>query len=76
MKELIEKIARSLVDNPDAVSVNEVEGEHSVVLELKVAQEDMGKVIGRSGTHAEAIRTIVRAIGGKKGRRYLLEILE
>jgi predicted RNA-binding protein YlqC (UPF0109 family) len=76
MRELIEKIARSLVDNPDAVSVNEVEGEHSVVLELKVAREDMGKVIGRSGTHAEAIRTIVRAIGGKKGRRYLLEILE
>jgi hypothetical protein len=76
MKELIEKIARSLVDTPDAVSVNEVEGEHSVVLELKVAKEDMGKIIGRKGTHAEAIRTIVRAIGGKRGRRYLLEILE
>lgn len=76
MRELVEKIAKALVDKPEEVVVNELEGEHSVVLELKVAQEDMGKVIGRSGTHAEAIRTIIRAIGGKKGRRYLLEILE
>ncbi len=67
---------RALVDKPDEVEVTEVEGQHSCVIELKVAKEDIGKVIGRRGIHAQAIRTIVAAAGGKKKKRYLLEILE
>ena len=59
MKELVEMIAKALVDNPEMVQVNEIEGEQSVILELKVAQEDMGKVIGKQGRIAKAIRTVV-----------------
>lgn len=76
MKELVERIAKALVDKPDEVQVNEIEGEHACVLELKVAKEDVGKVIGKEGKHASAIRTILSAIGGKKNKRYTLEILD
>ncbi len=75
MKELVEYIARSLVDNPDEVNVTEVEGEKSIVLELRVAQEDMGKVIGKQGKIAKAIRTLTRATAAKEGKRVVVEIL-
>ncbi len=76
MKELVELIAKSLVDNPDKVKVAELEGEQSSVLELKVAQEDMGKVIGKQGRNAQAIRTILSAAGMKLKKRVTLEIIE
>jgi hypothetical protein len=76
MKELVELIARKLVDHPEHVSVNEVTGEYSCVIELKVAKEDIGKVIGKKGAHAQAIRTLLMAASGKDGKRYILEILD
>ncbi|NLO89593.1 MAG: KH domain-containing protein [Clostridia bacterium] len=76
MKELVETLARALVDNPDQVVVNEVEGEKSVILELKVADEDMGKVIGKQGRIAKAIRTLVRAAAAREGKRVVVEILQ
>ncbi|NLG86531.1 MAG: KH domain-containing protein [Firmicutes bacterium] len=76
MRELLEVIAKALVNNPDAVSVNEVAGEDSVLLELKVAPEDMGKVIGKQGRIARAIRTVVRSAWAKDGRRVMIEIME
>ena len=75
MKELVEYIAKSLVDNPDAVTVNEVDGEQSLILELKVAQEDMGKVIGKQGRIAKAIRTVVKAAAVKQHKRVIVEII-
>lgn len=76
IKALIEAIVRALVDHPEAVSVHEIEGTHSCVLELSVAPDDVGKVIGKKGIHADAIRRIVHAVGGKNKKRYVLEILE
>ena len=76
MKQLVETIVKALVDKPDEVEVVEVEGQHSCVIELKVAREDIGKVIGKRGVHAQAIRTIITAAGGKRKKRYVLEILE
>ena len=76
IKDLIERIVRALVDHPERVSVTQIEGTHSVVLELAVAPDDVGKVIGKKGIHADAIRRIVHAIGGKTKKRYVLEILE
>ncbi|OCC15714.1 KH domain RNA binding protein YlqC [Dissulfuribacter thermophilus] len=76
MKELIEYIAKALVDNPDAVEVNEIEGEQTSVIELKVAKEDLGKVIGRQGRTARAMRTILSAASTKLKKRAVLEILE
>ncbi|AVM70105.1 RNA-binding protein [Lachnospiraceae bacterium oral taxon 500] len=75
MKELVELIAKSLVDDPNAVEVNEVEGEKSTIIELKVAQEDMGKVIGKQGRIAKAIRTVVKAAAIKSDKRVVVEIL-
>ena len=75
MKELVEIIAKALVDNPDAVEVKAVEGERSTVLELKVAPEDMGKVIGKQGRIAKAIRTVVKAAATKSDKRVVVEIL-
>jgi len=75
MKELIEIIAKSLVDNPDMVQVNEISGEQSIILELKVAPEDMGKVIGKQGRIAKAIRTVVKAAGVKENKRVSVEII-
>ena len=76
MKELVEFIARSLVDNPDEVQVNEVDGEQVTVLELKVAKEDRGKVIGRQGRTARAMRTILGAASIRANKRAVLEIVE
>jgi hypothetical protein len=76
VKALVEAIVKALVDHPEAVFVNEVEGAHSCVLELSVAPDDVGKVIGKKGIHADAIRRIVHAVGGKTKKRYVLEILE
>jgi predicted RNA-binding protein YlqC (UPF0109 family) len=76
MKELVTFIARSLVDNPDAVEVHEVDSDHSCVLELKVAREDLGKVIGKQGRTARAMRTLLSAASTKQHKRAVLEIVE
>ena len=69
MKEILETIILSLVDNKDAVQINELDGEKSVVFEVKVAEEDMGKVIGRQGRLAKSIRTLVKSIAGKEHKK-------
>ena len=76
MKQLIEDIAKALVDIPEEVAVHVVEGEQVTVLELRVAQSDLGKVIGKQGRTARSIRTILGAAGMKLNRRFTLEILE
>ncbi len=76
MKQLIGDIVKSLVDQPDQVEIKEVVGEHAHVLELSVAKEDLGKVIGKGGAHASAIRTLMSAASGKEKKRYILEIIE
>ncbi len=76
MKELIEYIAKALVDDPDQVNVSEVSGDHTCVLELKVAKEDLGKVIGKQGRSARAMRTILSAASTKLKKRTVLEIIE
>lgn len=75
-KDLVEYIARSLVDEPSGVKVNMIEGEKSTILELKVADGDIGKVIGKQGRIAKAIRTILSASSMKTGKRVVLEILD
>jgi len=76
MKQLLVDIAKALVDIPEEVTVREVEGEHVTILELRVAVNDLGKVIGKQGRTADAIRAILGAAGMKLNRRYTLEILE
>jgi len=76
MKELVELIAKALVDQPDKVQVREVQGEQTTVLELRVATEDLGKVIGKQGKTARAVRTLLAAAGMKVRKRFVLEILE
>ncbi len=76
MKELVEQIAKALVDKPEAVSVAEVVGEQTTVLELRVDQTDLGKVIGKQGRTARAMRTLLGAAGMKLRKRFVLEILE
>jgi len=76
MKQLIETMAKALVDKPEDVSVSEVDGEKTTVFELRVAQSDLGKVIGKQGKTARAMRTILSASGTKMGKRCVLEILE
>jgi uncharacterized protein len=76
VKEVLEYVARALVDDPDAVEVTEVAGERSVILQLKVAPNDMGKVIGKRGRTVKAIRSLVRAAGSRQGVTTLVEIVE
>ena len=76
MKDLIIEIVKALVDQPDQVSVTEIKGDNTTVLELKVAKSDMGKVIGKHGRNVQALRTILSAAAGKTRRRYVLEIVE
>jgi uncharacterized protein len=76
MKELVKYIATALVDNPDEVSVHEVEGEQTSVIELRVAKGDLGKIIGKHGKTAQSIRTILSAASAKMGKRAVLEIVE
>ncbi|OQX52767.1 MAG: RNA-binding protein [Candidatus Cloacimonas sp. 4484_209] len=76
MKELIERIAKSLVDFPEMVQVKEIQGEKTTVYELRVGSGDLGKIIGKEGRTAKAIRTIITAASMKSGKRAVLEILE
>jgi len=76
MKDLIEYIVKGLVDNPDKVVITEVAGEKSVIYELRVGEGDLGKVIGKEGRTAKAIRTIITAAAMKQGKRAVLEIIE
>lgn len=76
MKELLEACAKALVDNPDEVDISVVEGDRSIILQLKVAPDDVGKVIGKQGRIAQALRTLVRAVAVKQGKRAIVEILD
>jgi len=76
MKELVQFIAQQLVNNPDAVEVKETQGETASMLELRVAKEDLGRVIGKQGRTAKSIRTIVNAVAGPKNLKVTLEIVE
>ncbi|MCU0290638.1 MAG: KH domain-containing protein [Thermoanaerobaculaceae bacterium] len=76
MRELMEQIAKALVDHPESVQVNEVRGEKTTLLELRVAPDDLGRVIGKQGRTARAIRTLLIAAGMKASKRFELEILE
>jgi predicted RNA-binding protein YlqC (UPF0109 family) len=76
MKELVQYLAKSLVNNPDAVEVKETEGDTTSVLELKVAKEDLGRIIGKQGRTAKSIRTIVNAAASRTNRKVVLEIVE
>lgn len=75
MKDLVEYIAKALADQPHQVQVSEIEGEAALVLELRVAPEDMGRIIGKDGRTANAIRTLVRVLAAKQGKRVTLEIV-
>ena len=76
MKDLVKYVAQALVDNPDDVSVSEIEGEQTSVIELRVAKEDLGKIIGKHGRTAQSIRTILSAASAKYKKRAVLEIVE
>ena len=76
MKDLLIRISKALVDNPEQVQVNEIVSTQTVVLELSVAESDMGKVIGKQGKTANAIRVILSAASGKAGKRHMLEIVD
>ena len=76
MKQLVETIAKSLVDSPEEVHVHEVEGSQSVIIELKVAKDDIGKRIGKQGRIAKAIRTVVKAAAIKENKRVVVEIIQ
>jgi predicted RNA-binding protein YlqC (UPF0109 family) len=76
MKKLVEALAKALVDEPDAVHVEEVMGDNTCVLKLAVAKNDIGKVIGKKGSNANAIRTLLDAASGKQNQRCVLEIIE
>ena len=76
MKELIEQIARSIVEKPDEVQVRAIEGEHAVVIELRVDPDDIGKVIGKQGRTITALRTILNAARAQKEKRQILEVIE
>ena len=76
LKELLEYLAKNLVDNPDAVSVEAIEDGETTTLRLKVAQSDVGRVIGRKGRNARAMRTLLYTVGARSGRRTKLEIVE
>ena len=76
MRELVQYLAKSLVSNPDAVEVKETEGETALVLELKVAKEDLGRIIGKQGRTAKSLRTILNAAASRTNRKVVLEIVE
>ncbi len=75
MRELVETMAKAMVEKPEAVKVNEIDGAKTVVLELKVAPEDLGRVIGKDGVRAKAMRTIINAANKNREKRYILEII-
>lgn len=75
MKEILETIIKNLVDNQEAVEIKEIEGEKNIIFEVKVAEEDMGKIIGRQGKIAQSIRTVIRAVANKKDKRVTVEFI-
>lgn len=75
MKEILETIIKNLVDNPEAVEIKEVEGEKNIIFEVKVAEGDMGKIIGRQGKIAQSIRTIIRAVSNRKDKKITVEFI-
>ncbi len=76
MRDLINQIVQELVDHPEQVVVTEIQGHHAHVIEVEVAKEDRGKVVGRRGATADALRTLLKAASGKHGKRFILEIIE
>ena len=76
MKEILETIINTLVSDKDAVSINQVDGEQSIIFEVKVAESDMGKIIGKQGTIAKSIRTIMKAVASKENKRVSIEFLD
>ncbi len=76
MKEILETVIRNLVSEPEAISINEVQGEQSIVFEIRVAEKDMGKVIGKEGKVAKAIRTIIKAVAAKEDKRVTVEFID
>ena len=76
MKQLVETVCKALVDNPDEVKVTQIDGEQTTILELRVAEDDLGKIIGRHGRTAKAMRTVINAAATKESKRAVLEILE
>lgn len=76
MKEVLETIIKTLVSNPDDISINQIDGEQSVIFEVKVADEDMGKVIGKQGVIAKSIRSIMKAVAAKENKRVTIEFLD
>ncbi|RMF93602.1 MAG: KH domain-containing protein [Nitrospinota bacterium] len=76
MRALVEQMVRAIVDHPEAVDVKEVATEHTTIIEVRVAREDVGKVIGRQGRNVQAMRTILTAVGAKDNRKVTLEIIE
>ncbi len=76
MKDLVERIVCALVDHPEDVKISEVQGHHAHIIEVDVAKEDRGKIVGRRGATADALRTLLKAASGKEGKRYILEIIE
>ena len=75
MKEVLETIIRSLVDNQEGVEIKEVEGEKNIIFEVRVAEEDMGKVIGRQGKNAKSIRTVMKAVANRKDKKVTVEFI-
>jgi uncharacterized protein len=76
VKQMVSYISKALADKPDAIEIDEIVGESVVMLELKVADEDMGRIIGREGRHINAIRSLARVLGGKMGKRISLELVD
>ena len=76
MKEILETIANNLVNDKDAVSINQIDGQQSVIFEVKVAENDMGKIIGKQGTIAKSIRTIMKAVAAKENKRVTVEFID
>ena len=76
MKDLVERIVCALVDHPEDVKISEVQGHHAHIIEVDVAKDDRGKIVGRRGATADALRTLLKAASGKEGKRYILEIIE
>ena len=75
MKDILETVIRNLVSNPDSISVKEIEGEQTIIFEVRVEENDMGKVIGKEGRVAKAIRTIIKAVAAKEGKRVTVEFI-
>ena len=76
MKELIEKMVQYLVDEPEKVEIKEIEGDQANILEIRVSKQDIGRVLGKQGTNINALRTIVSAVGGKRKKRYFVELID